>query len=108
MGPDDDDTSLYAPRTGDNVTVTPANLSTVGNANVSIVSHSADMKKVTFIHSSITKMKEPLDDTNWVVWRELIRRIFHLCGVEAYVYSNSRRPDPDTDPEAFKIWDAND
>jgi len=34
------------------------------------------IKKLDHVHTSITKMKDPLDDTNWMIWREHIRRIF--------------------------------
>jgi len=54
-------------------------------------------------------MKETLDDTNWAVWRECIRRIFILCGVDPYVYGHLKRPDPAiTDPTTVDNWDAND
>jgi len=67
------------------------------------------IKKIDHAHSSITKMKEPLDDTNWVVWRERIRRIFRLCNVEPYVYGRLMRPDPaTTDSDACDLWDSND
>jgi len=52
-------------------------------------------------------MKEPLDDSNWVVWRERIHRIFRLAGVELYVYGNLPKPDP-ADPANYCIWDTND
>jgi len=42
-------------------------------------------------------MKERLDDTNWVVWRELIRRIFAICDVEPYVYGQLKCPDSAVD-----------
>ena len=46
---------------------------------------SLTIKKVDHVHSSITKIKEPLDDSNWAIWRERIRRIFTLCGVGPYI-----------------------
>ena len=69
------------------------------------MSHS--IKKLELANSSITKMKEPLDDTNWVVWRKRICHIFHLCGVEPYIYGKLCHPDPATDLVACDIWDAN-
>jgi hypothetical protein len=68
----------------------------------------AVIKKLDNVHSSITKMKEPLDETNWVVWHERIRRIFHLCGVEPYVYGKIKCPDPSTNKATYEIWDYND
>src|SRR6266540_1823705 len=68
-----------------------------------------DMKKLAHVHSSsITKMKESLDDSNWVVWHKRICHIFHLCGVEPYVYGTIGRPDPALDQGLYDIWDAND
>jgi hypothetical protein len=51
-----------------------------------------NITKIDHLNSSITKMKERLDDTNWVVWRELIRRIFAITGVEPYVYGRLACP----------------
>jgi len=50
------------------------------------------IKKLEHLHLSITKMLEPLDDTNWIVWHEHIRCIFLLCGADPYVYSTMKRP----------------
>jgi hypothetical protein len=67
------------------------------------------IKKIKHANPSITKMKESLDDTNWVVWRERIRRIFRLCNVEPYVYGQLMRPDlATTDPDICDLWDTND
>ena len=58
--------------------------------------------------SNITKIHDPLDDTNWVVWREHIRHIFALCGITPYVYGTLPRPDPGTaNPESVTAWDCN-
>ncbi len=57
--------------------------------------------------SSITKIREQLDDTNWVIWREHIRRIFALCSVEPYVYGTIPRPSV-AYPESRAAWDSND
>jgi len=78
------------------------------NSSVSNVSQATIIKKLNIANSSITKMKEPLDDVNWVVWREQIRRIFRLCGVEPYVYGKLPRLNQATDPVTCDIWDAND
>ena len=67
------------------------------------------IKKIEHAKSSITKMKESLNDTNWVVWCERIRHIFRLCNVEPYVYGRLMRPDPaTTDPAICDLWDTND
>ena len=57
--------------------------------------------------SSITKIREQLDDTNWVIWREHIRRIFALCSVEPYVYGTIPRPSV-AYLESRAAWDSND
>jgi hypothetical protein len=77
----------------------------LGNTNVSNVSqpHSA-IKKLDHASSEI---KEPLDDLNWVVWCEWIHRIFHICGVEPYVYGTLKQPDSAIDPGTYDIWDYN-
>jgi hypothetical protein len=66
-----------------------------------------NIKRLEYLHSSITKMLEPLDDTNWVVWRERIRRLFLLSGAEPYVYGTLKRPDSATSPN-LAIWITND
>ena len=67
-----------------------------------------NITKIDHLNSSITKMKDRLDETNWVVWRELIRRIFALCGAEPYVYGHLECPDPAVDRQMAEVWHAND
>lgn len=74
--------------------VTPGNLATI--------------TKIEHRNSSITKMKERLDDTNWVVWRELIHRIFAICDVEPYVYGQLKCPDSAVDRQMAEVWRTND
>ncbi len=57
--------------------------------------------------SSITKIWDQLDDTNWVIWQERIHRIFALCGVEPYVYGTIPRPST-AYLESQNAWDGND
>jgi len=67
------------------------------------------IKKLEHLNSSITKMKETLDNTNWAVWHKCIRHIFILCGIDPYIYRQLKRPDPAiTDPTTVDDWDAND
>src|SRR3977135_3241117 len=111
MGPEDNDpntsslSSAFPHTSGSNST-----MSNTASNNVSQGSQaSLAIKKLEHVHFSITKMKEPLDDSNWVIWGKLIRRIFwHLCSVEPYVYGTLKRPDPVLDPGAHDIWDNND
>ena len=42
--------------------------------------------------SSITKLSEPLTKTNWLSWRERMKRVLQLCGVEAYAEGTIDRP----------------
>ena len=80
-----------------------------GSASSSAQATEPVIKRLEHSNSSITKMKETLDNTNWAVWRERIRRIFILCGVDPYVYGQLKRPDPAiTDPATVDNWDAND
>ncbi len=34
--------------------------------------------------SSIIKLSESLNNTNWTVWREQMKHVLRLCGVEEY------------------------
>ena len=65
------------------------------------------IKKLDHVHTSITKMKDPLDN-NWMIWREHICCIFSICGIDSYVYSKLECPDPALDPEITTTWDIND
>ena len=70
---------------------------------------SGGIKKINHVHLSITKMKESLDNTNWIVWHERICCIFRLCNVKPYVYSQLMRPDlAMTNPDVCDLWDTND
>ena len=118
MGPEDRGTSsssllerisgsgnLQSPTTaGNNLPAT----STVSN-NVSSVSQTQQaIKKIEPVASSISKLREPLDDTNWTVWRDRITRVFTYCGVDGYINGTIKRPDPTSiDPNAATIWDTN-
>lgn len=68
------------------------------------------IKQINPDYGDITKLDESLylNETNWVVWRGLITRIFQLCGVEAYVKGILPCPDPNVDPEGAENWSCND
>ena len=53
-------------------------------------------------------MKDPLDDTSWMIWCEHIPRIFSICGIDPHVYGKLEHPDPALDPESTTTWDIND
>ena len=55
--------------------------------------------------TNIVKMSEPLDENNWTVWKERMKRALHLCGIEDYAYGKIKRPD---DPIQANNWDYND
>ena len=42
--------------------------------------------------SSIKKLSESLTETNWLSWREWMKRVLRLCGVEAYAEGTIDRP----------------
>ena len=42
--------------------------------------------------SLITKLSKPLTKTNWLSWREQMKRVLQLCGVEAYAKGTIDRP----------------
>jgi hypothetical protein len=56
-------------------------------------------------NSAITKLSEPLDENNWNSWRERIRRVFRLCGIEGYVNGTIERP---VFGDSTEAWDHND
>ena len=55
--------------------------------------------------TNIVKMSEPLDENNWTVWKERMKRALRLCGIEDYAYGKIKRPD---DPIQANNWDYND
>ena len=82
------------------------------DANSSSTIHTSPVTTITKLereHGGITKLKEPLDDTNWAIWRERIRRIFKLCRIGPYIDGTLPRPDPGTaDQDSLDAWDCND
>ena len=60
-------------------------------------------------HGGITKLKEPLDNTNWAIWQEQIHWIFKLCRVGPYIDGTLPCPDPAmSDQDSLDVWDCND
>jgi hypothetical protein len=55
--------------------------------------------------SAITKLSEPLNESNWMPWRERMRRVLRLCEVDAYVEGKIDRPD---DAKNAANWKFND
>jgi hypothetical protein len=55
--------------------------------------------------SSITKLPELLNEVNWMGWRERMRRVLRLCGVEAYAEGKVMKP---VDAKGIENWKFND
>ncbi len=58
--------------------------------------------------SAITRINDPLNDRNWIIWRQRMTLMLELCGVEAYVQGRTICPNPIDDPEGASIWAFND
>ena len=54
---------------------------------------------------AITKLSEPLNEENWMGWREWMRRVLQLCGILAYVEGKILIP---RDMKSAKNWEFND
>ena len=55
--------------------------------------------------SAITKLSEPLDENNWMAWRERMKRILRLCGILAYAEGKVDKPQ---DIKGATNWEFND
>ena len=55
--------------------------------------------------STLIKLSELLNDSNWSVWKERMKHAMHLCRVEGYVEGTIKRPD---DPLKAVDWDYGD
>ncbi len=58
--------------------------------------------------TAITRTREPLNDTNWNVWKGSMKHMFKLCKVTGYIFGNIARPNRVHDPEGADNWDFND
>ena len=78
-------------------------------ADSSMTSSAPQITKLEREHGSIMKLKEPLDETNWAIWREQVRRIFKLCRVVPYIDGTLPRPNAaTTHQDILDAWDSND
>jgi hypothetical protein len=59
-------------------------------------------------NQAITRTQDPLDETNWTVWRHRLTLMLQMCGVQGIVDGTVQRPDPAQDPEGAANWDFND
>ena len=53
-------------------------------------------------------MADPLNETNWAVWKVDMKCMFKLCNISGYIYGDIKRPDPMCDPVGMENWDFND
>jgi hypothetical protein len=54
--------------------------------------------------SAIAKLTESLNKCNWTVWKERMKRVMCMCGVNKYVIGTIPRPANTVNGEA---WDYN-
>ena len=57
---------------------------------------------------AITRTSDPLNDTNWAIWKATMRCKFKACKVSGYIFGDIKRPDPTLDPVSAENWDFND
>ena len=57
---------------------------------------------------AITQTREPLNNSNWGVWKGSMKCMFSLCNVAEYVFGNIWRPNSAHDPIGARNWDFND
>jgi hypothetical protein len=55
-------------------------------------------------NSAITRTRDPLDDTNWFIWRDRMTFMLKMCGVDDHVKGRVDCPDPHTDPAGAENW----
>src|SRR5882757_1210492 len=58
--------------------------------------------------ASITRLAEPLDETNWNIWHERICHVFKVCGVLPYIDDTIACPKKETHPEDYQVREFND
>ena len=56
-------------------------------------------------NSNTLKISEPLDERNWVIWKERMKLTLRLCGLEGYAEGVVKNPE---DPVKAKYWMFND
>lgn len=59
-------------------------------------------------NSAITRTNNPLNETNWTVWRKKITYMLEMCGVDEYVRGVVKQPNRDIDLEGARAWAFND
>jgi hypothetical protein len=89
----------------------PETSTSQGELYVPVIGHVAHPSAATITrvsaHASptLTKLSEPLGHDNWIVWRDRMRRVLRLCGIEDYI--DGKIPRPENAQEASN-WDFND
>jgi len=83
--------------------------STLSPTSGSAVLSTSSIKHVPANESvTITQTLDPLNDTNWAVWKANMKHTFKLCGVSGYIYGDTKRPNPTHNPTGAENWDFND
>jgi len=58
-------------------------------ANLIVITTVPTITQVSVCESiMITRTREPLNDTNWNVWKGSMKRMFKLCKVTGYIFGN--------------------
>ena len=69
-------------------------------------------KQIARVHSGenliIPRTLDPLNDSNWIVWRKRMMLILRLYGVEGYARGQVKYPDLTEDPIGADNWTFND
>jgi len=81
----------------------------LASINVNIVTTVPSVDRVSIIESTaITQTREPLNNSNWSVWKGSMKHMFSLCNVTEYIFGAIQRPNSAHDPLGAKNWDFND
>ena len=75
----------------------------VANAGEISATNDAGITRVSATESPT--LSEPLSEENWTAWRERMRRVLRLCGIEEYADGKIPRPE---DAQQARNWDFND
>ncbi len=59
-------------------------------------------------NSAITRLNDPLNESNWTTWRGKMNLMLKLCGVDPYVQGKVKCPEETIDPESADNWVFND
>ena len=78
-------------------------------ANANIIATVLLIDRVAIIESTaIMQTREPLNNSNWSIWKGSMKCMFSLYNVAEYVFGNVWRPNSIHDPIGARNWDFND